>query len=192
MLLNRVLPSRRTLRNALLIALALTLLLTAAAIAGNMHFNSGGGSWSSPFHFQAVVVGVGSDAAWVDLTLHGSILAICENQGGKDAPGQYYVDVSIAHGPVYETVDDNGRAEFDFFVPNPVYEPGSISAEEAGCPNGNWSVIDYVPDTQIWDTAVANARAEVDGAIFDTLELVCTATVNPDFTTSGTCEVPSS
>lgn len=191
MLLNRVLPGRRQLLNGLLIALVISLVITAAAIAGNMHFSSGGGTWSSPFQFDAVVVGVGNDTPWVDLELNGSILAFCQNKGGKEAPGQNYVDLTLTYASIAQMVDENGRATFSFAVPDPVLTAGSVSAIEAGCPNRNWTVSRYVPNTQIWEFVIANARAEQNGTILDSITLTCTATIKPNGTTSGTCVLPS-
>lgn len=191
MLRNRVIPGKQELRNGLLLALALSLVFAVGAIAGNMHFNSGGGSWSSPFLFDAVIVGVGNDATFVDVRLDGTIRALCENKGGNQAPGQNAVSVSVSHegGPFF--ADENGRVVIeDEVVPSPVFVPGSITPKEAGCPNGNWKVVGFVPDTEAWEQLTAFARNVEDGPILDTLIVPCFTTFEPDGTTSGVCFDP--
>jgi hypothetical protein len=156
-----------------------------------MHFSGGGGTWSSPFLFDAVIVGVGNDSAYVNIQLDGSVLAICQNKGGNAAPGRNYVDVSVVHNAGPFTADQNGRVVInDEEVDEPVFDPNNPdnpSPKEAGCPNGNWKVVGYVPDTQAWYQLTAFASMERQGTPLDTLVVPCFTTFEPDGTTSGFC-----
>ena len=173
MKLSRIFPGRQEFRNGIFLALVLALVMVASAIAGNMHFTGGGGSWSSPVHITADVAGLGNEVAFVDATLIGSIRAICTNKGGTSAPGRNYISasVSVSAGPFPS--DSNGHAHIEFSAPVPTTASfkRSPSPKEAGCPSGNWTVTGVLPNTEDWDTLTLFAKAVVGGPALDTLLL---------------------
>jgi hypothetical protein len=170
---------------ALGVALALTLIGTAAAIAGNMHFSGGGGSWNSPLTFEGVLVGLGSQLnVTVTATAFGTAPAECTNKGGNIAPGIKPLSVSgSAQG--FWTFDENGRAAGSTGFITPTLPDPPPTWKQAGCPNRNWKVTGVVANRVDWDSVYAEAVAE-DGSI-DAINLVCTTSYRSDGTTFGEC-----
>lgn len=187
MQLHRVLPGRGSLTAGLALALVLTLVVSAAGIAGgNGSFQSGGGGWSSPLTFFGVAIGVGNnDLLRVTATADGSAPAICRNKGGNIAPGQVGLPVQgVASGTW--TSDQNGKASGETDAILPEFPEGQVpSAEEAGCPNRNWTVIGLDATRVDWDTIFALATKS-DGGTFD-ITLVCSTNFRADGTTFGQC-----
>jgi len=189
MILRALFPHTRETVRALVLVLALTVLGTAAGYAGS-HWGGGGSGWGSRMVFDGVLLGLGSNVAWVDLEIKGFVRAICENKGGTQAAGRNYIQVGVtALGGPFPT-DSNGRADVHFEADEPtlpdLVDP-SPSPKEAGCPNGNWKVVDILPNSEDWRTVTAFARAG-DGPTLDTLYLTCTTSFRADGTTFGTCQ----
>lgn len=64
-----------------------------------------------------------------------NLTAWCQNNGGKIAPGQETVNVDSNFTSIF-TVDENGSFNFN------IREEILPTAEQADCPNGNWTVVD--------------------------------------------------
>jgi hypothetical protein len=118
----------------------LVVLIVSAVFMANagLHFvgsvRLSGGSLSA----EVDIAGFGNDTdtVTVTLTVWGSgLTALCQNRGGNIAPGRNPVDVNVSASQAV-SADRNGRASTGFHVellPSP---------REAGCPNGNWRVVD--------------------------------------------------
>lgn len=88
----------------------------------------------------ADISGLGNEDVNTDVTATFTATTVCRNNGGNTAPGQGVVSLTETF-PTEVTEVKNGRARINFCTaairgedfPTP-------SAEEAGCPNGNWTV----------------------------------------------------
>jgi len=132
----------------------LLLIFVPAALAGKFHFNSLDFSVGHSLVLEGTLVGLGNEAAQVDLTAVGSVTALCENRGGQQAPGRNPISVEVEQ-VVTVTSDSDGRALVFVLAPDPTspeFEP-SPTPKEAGCPNGNWSVVDILDSSTNWSAA---------------------------------------
>ena len=185
MTFGRVLPGRSELLSAMAIALALTLIGVTAAIAGNMSFQSGGGQWGSGATFSFVIVGAGNvESATVTAMFDGTAPALCQNKGGKVAPGQNPITVAAAGSALFP-FDSNGRAEGTTDEVFPSFASPLPTAREAGCPNGNWTVIG--PDASRVSWTSVHAVAVDDENNTAEIFLICTTFTRSNGTTFGEC-----
>ena len=181
MTFGRSLPGRRALLTATALAVALTLALlgAAAAIAGNMSFQSGGVKLGSVI-FDGVVIGVGSDVLEVEVTANAIVTLECTNKGGTAAPGRNLVEVLVSTSGTF-TPDENGKVEITGLT---VEDPDlsdiqpSPSPKTAGCPSAKWTVSDVI---QVFWTTVTVTATDLDGAqqAEDTLTFDCTGLTEP-------------
>jgi hypothetical protein len=80
--------------------------------------------------------GLGNEDLTVNVTATGTPSATCSNKGGKEAPGQNPAQVTVGGSqPISASDIKNGTVDFSVTTSG----PGPISAQDAGCPNGNWS-----------------------------------------------------
>ena len=132
----------------------LLLIFVPPAFAGKFHFNTLEFSIGHSLVLDGTLVGLGNEAAQVNLTAVGSVTAMCENRGGQRAPGRNPISVEVEQ-VVTVTFDSNGRALVFVLAPDPTspeFEP-SPTPKEAGCPNGNWSVVDILDSSTNWSAA---------------------------------------
>ena len=185
MTFGKVLPGRREIRNGLVLALGLTLLMVASAIAGNMHFSGGGGTWNSPLTFEGVLVGLGHQlGVTVTATAFGTVPAECTNRGGNVAPG--IKPLSVQASATGEWIfDETGRASGSTGEIIPTLPDPPPTAKQAGCPNGNWRVTGVVEERVSW--ASVHAVAIADDGSTDEIFLTCTTSFRADGTTFGVC-----
>ncbi len=184
MLFRKLVPGRREAVGAAALVLALTLIATAAGIAGG-HM-SGGAGWGSGLVFEGTAWGLGRIDGVLAVTVEatGTAPAECTNQGGNTAPGQVNVAVDGSSTGTWE-IEKNGRAEGVSGEIFPELPPG-IEWDDAGCPNSNWTVTGVVEDMVSWETVHAFGTTTY-GDYFE-LFLTCTTFYREDGTTFGFCE----
>jgi len=110
---------------------------TAVAYAANIHFIDGirCSDQGTTEEVCFKVAGLGNQPLKVTITADATITATCANKGGNEAPGQNKVK-KRATGTVTITPDQfdkNGNVTYCVST-----DELTVSATEAGCPNGNW------------------------------------------------------
>jgi hypothetical protein len=154
--------------------LVLTLAAVQAARAGKFHFNSIELTLGNSLVLNGILVGLGNEAAHVTMTGYGSVIALCENPGGNQAPGRNPVSVAVQEAGIFVT-GDNGRSLVEVVAPDPT-EPEfapSPTPKQAGCPNGNWSVVGMIDGSTDWTGASVVVRDEA-GEVRIELTFSCT------------------
>ena len=130
-------------------SLFLAVMFTApAAQAASPHFKRGGepkctistsGSTATTT-CTGKLAGLGNEDLVIDVTVAGSAVYQCQNNGGNVAPGQNRVLV----GPVTEPTEIDSDAIKNgnlTFVTDPAVltAPSTVTGAAAGCPNPNWT-----------------------------------------------------
>jgi hypothetical protein len=118
----------------------LIVLIVSAVFMANagLHFVGSVRVSSGSLIVAADIAGFGNntDTVTVTLTATGTgLTALCQNRGGNIAPGRNPVNVNVSASQIV-SADRNGRASAEFYIP---FLP---SPRDAGCPNGNWRVVD--------------------------------------------------
>jgi hypothetical protein len=168
-------------------AIVMAGILVPSAQAGKFHFNSIDFNLGSSLVFNGSLVGLGNEVAEVTLTGYGTVTALCENKGGQQAPGRNPIKVSAQQTGHYIS-DQNGRALVEAIAPDPTspeYEP-SPTPKEAGCPNGNWKVIEIVDGSTDWTAAMVVVK-DVYGEVRIDLAFTCTTTFENGIGLDVTC-----
>jgi hypothetical protein len=134
-------------------------LLSVVPAFARLSFAGGVSTDGGSLRAWARVAGVGGDGGSVIVTLKlestdAPLIAMCQNKGGNQAPGQNPVEVSLLQQE-YLTVDSNGSGVAYFHVD---YLP---SARDAGCPNRNWIVTDLLGYLQVTMTEVNTLDGEM-------------------------------
>lgn len=162
-------------------------LLVQTAHAGKFHFNSISFSLGSMV-MQGTLVGLGNDAGEVTLTAKGTVIAMCENQAGQQAPGRNSIKVNVTQKEVFVT-SSNGLAPVKVVASDPSFSgfTPSPTPKQAGCPNGNWSVVDFIDNSTDWTSANVLVKDET-GAVQLNLNFTCTTTFNNGSAVSLTCK----
>lgn len=167
--------------------LILLLVFVPAAFAGQPHFNSLNFSIGSSLDFLGVIVGLGNENAQVNLTAVGTVTAICQNKGGKQAPGRNPISVQVEQ-TVTAFVDENGRATVLVEAHDPTspeFAP-SPTPKEAGCPNGNWIVVGILEHSTNWTAAYVQLLDEA-GIVQIDLSFTCTTFFENGMATGVAC-----
>lgn len=149
--------------NRRIAAIVILVLFSFALLTANagLTFVGGASVSSGSVKGEVKIAGFGNEATTVSMTVTGyGLTAWCQNNGGNQAPGQNPVTVNST---VSQTVfnSGNGSDVVNFHVD---IRP---TAEVAGCPNKNWSVVDLLGTVYI-DFVASNP---VDGNV--SLHLVC-------------------
>lgn len=133
--MTRVLKASAT---ATLVAVAL-LMASGTALAANVHFKKGSPTFTdngTTLTGEGRLAGLGNEDVTITLTATGTATTTCTNPGGNAAPGQNPADVTVSGGEsIPEEEIKNGNLAFSVTT----LEPEQPTAEEAGCPNGNWT-----------------------------------------------------
>jgi hypothetical protein len=149
---------RLTTRVLLLAAVAAVVGMMATAASGaSPHFKkngspvctvSGAGTNKSSTTCSASLAGLGQQTLVIEVTVRGSAVYQCQNQGGNTAAGQNKVLVGPVTAPTTIPADQikNGNVSF---TTNPAVltAPDTVSGAEAGCPNPNWTGVNPVLTT---------------------------------------------
>lgn len=144
----------RRLTTILVLALGLLLVTAQASLAASPHFKRGGepvctiaelSAASLSTTCRATLAGLGMETLVIDVTVEGSAVYQCRNQGGNTAPGQNRVLVGPVTAPTTIDADQvkNGNVRF---TTNPAVltAPETVTGAEAGCPNPNWTGVNPV------------------------------------------------
>ncbi|HSG42786.1 MAG TPA: hypothetical protein VLA72_06490 [Anaerolineales bacterium] len=119
--------------------------------------------------------GLGNTDVTIVLGGSGIPAVTCTNYGNNDVPGQSYPKVS-ATGQQTILGDDplrkNGKAAF--FTETD--DPETISWDEAGCPNSNWTAyVDFI----FWTDATISVYDTTTGDLLKTQDYTCVTTRYP-------------
>lgn len=113
---------------------ALTFTVVAMA-AVNFH-NVSTSSTALTFTVSGKLTGLGNGDVFVSLSASGTPTATCTNKGGAQAPGQNPATVNVTGGQsIPEEEIKNGTVNFSVTTS----PPAQPTAQQAGCPNGNWT-----------------------------------------------------
>ena len=118
----------------------------AFVASGGLHFSGGFNASGGSIIIDVRVLGISATAVGnytvnANVQEAGTLTASCQNKGGNIAQGQGLSSIwilmsSISH---FTTGDSNGNATATIEHIDLVEDSG-ITAREAGCPNGGWSV----------------------------------------------------
>jgi hypothetical protein len=146
-------------KKMLISAIAVVLLLsvfTSVALAANVHLKK-----NPPLTFAdqglilnatGALTGLGNEDVTINLTATADPTTTCTNQGGNQAPGQNPAEVTVSGTQsIPATEIKNGNVAFDVSTD----PPAQPTAEEAGCPNSNWTA-------EITDLSFKTARLTVE------------------------------
>lgn len=118
---------------AVVLVVGMTAAVASAAVnIHNVSFTDNGLTLSA----SGKLTGLGNADLTVNLTATGTPAATCTNKGGTQAPGQNPAEVTVGGSqPISADAIKNGTVNFSVTT----LGPGPISAQDAGCPNGNWT-----------------------------------------------------
>ncbi|MCI0713703.1 MAG: hypothetical protein L0154_26330 [Chloroflexi bacterium] len=139
------------------IATIIALVLVVGVLSAEAGVNFGGttGLGGGSVISSGKVGGCGNQGcASVSMHVTGSNLtAWCQNNGGKIAPGQNTLTVD-SNFSTSLTIDSNGN--YDFYMEEEILP----TVLEAGCPNGNWTVVDLTGPITVTLSAFATGETQ--------------------------------
>jgi hypothetical protein len=161
---------------AQLITILLLLAGVMVASAGSPHIIGTLSFSSGSLHVTGDIAGLGNTDVTIRLEAYANVIASCQNSGGNTSPGRNPLRVSSV---VTTSVipDANGRTSFELVAHDPLTVaplPPSPSSKAAGCPNGNWKVVGFVPGSTQWTSAVISVVDNRTGALLMKQNYACT------------------
>jgi hypothetical protein len=159
-----------------LVVIVLLLSGVMVALAGSPHFIGTLSFSSGSFHVTGDLAGLGNTSITVRLDAYANVTASCQNGGGTVAPGRNPIHLSTV---VTTSVvpDANGRTSIELVAQDPLTAsplPPSPSSKAAGCPNGNWKVVGFVPGSTQWTGALISVTDNGTGALLLQQRYACT------------------
>jgi len=159
-----------------LVAMFLLLSGVMVALAGSPHFIGTLSFSSGSLHVTGNLAGLGNTNITVKLDAYANVTASCQNSGGSIAPGRSPIRVSTV---VTTSVvpDASGRTSIELVAQDPLSIsplPPAPSSKTAGCPNGNWKVVGFVPASTQWTGALISVTDSGTGALLLQQRYACT------------------
>lgn len=118
--------------------------------------------------------GLGNTDVTIVLDASGIPAVTCTNNGHNDVPGQSYPKVSASGQQKldHEDYEKNGKVRFE----TETRDPETISWDEAGCPNSNWTArIDFI----FWTDATISVYDTATDILLQMQRYTCTTTRYP-------------
>ena len=176
-----------------LIALLVVGLTTTAAFGASPHFKHGGtpvctisgsGTNSTSTTCTASLTGLGGGDVTISVTVSGSALYQCQNNGGNLSPGQNRVLEGPSTTPttIPGSAVKNGNLTFTT-DPATLSAPSTVSGSTAGCPSANWTGVN--PSLTLTSIELAITQAPSTTPFYD-------CTVSNQTGLSGTVQFPGS
>jgi hypothetical protein len=174
---------------AVLVVAAMT---ATAAFGASVHFKkggtptctiSGGGTSSTSTTCTGSVAGLGGGDITIAVTVSGSAVYQCQNNGGQTAPGQNRVLVGPSTTPTNISGGEVKNGNLTFTTePAVLSAADTVSGAAAGCPNPTWTGVNpqlIVTDItlkffQPTDTLVFTCSASNPSGLSGTVTLSCT------------------
>jgi hypothetical protein len=127
-------------------------LSATAALAASPHFKRGGtpvctfsGSTSIPVTCTGTLAGLGNDDLLLNLSVSGSAVYQCRNNGGNIAPGQNKVLIGPATSSTSIPADSIKNGNLTFTTnPATLAAAATVSSTVAGCPGSTWTGVNPV------------------------------------------------
>ncbi len=178
MLKKRIFMQRRwKFWTSVLTALSIAAILVSTAGAGSVHFTSLSFSYGS-LDMTGSLAGLGNNFYSATMTGYGTVTAICQNNGGNQAPGRNPISINVTQSETV-TTDSNGNALVQISDPDPTLSQISPSPtpKTAGCPSSQWIVVGIEYGSTNWTGANITVR-DINGVIQLSLNFTCTTTFN--------------
>ena len=128
-------------RATLALACVLALIVGGTALAASPHFKKNGSptcrDTGTQLSCSGSLAGLGNEDVDIVLTADAQASFACVNPGGNESPGQNKVPFTATGSEHFDASEiKNGNLAFTVRAPT---TPPTATAEQAGCPNGNWS-----------------------------------------------------